>query len=192
VHIPQTRLIGNNLMAKFVSWICGKTFFDVSCGFRAYSKEALLHLNLFGNFTYTQEAILNLSFKGVKIIEVPITVKYFPERVSRVSGNLLKYISQAMKIIFRTVSDYKPLKVFGGVGVTFFVFGLLLDFIMAFIFLETGQFTPYKFVGILGLLFNIFGFVLIVIGLIADMLNRVRLTQERNLYYQKRKFYYGG
>ena len=38
---------------------------DVSCGFRAYSREALLNLNLFGAFTYTQEVFLNLAFKGL-------------------------------------------------------------------------------------------------------------------------------
>lgn len=191
VDVPPIRLIGNRLMAKFISWICGKHFSDVSCGFRAYSKEALLHLNLFGNFTYTQEVILNLNFKNLKVVEVPIGVKYFPKRASFVSGNLLKYISQAMKIIFRTVLDYKPLKVFGGIGATFFILGLLLDLMIFSVFLETGQFTPYKFIGILGLLLNTAGVLLIIIGLIADMLNRTRLTQERILYYQKEKLYYG-
>jgi len=190
-EMSKIKLFGNRLMAKFISWVCGQKFFDVSCGFRAYSKEALLRLNLFGKFTYTQEAILNLSFKDLKMIEVPVRVKYFPDRTSFISGNLIKYVFNAMKIIFRTILDYKPLKIFGGIGIFIFLIGFIFDVWMLSIFLKTGQFTPYKYIGILGLTFNIFGISLLVVGLIADMLNRIRQTQERILYYQKKKFYYG-
>jgi len=190
-QMSKIKLFGNRLMAKFISWVCGQKFSDVSCGFRAYSKEALLNLNLFGRFTYTQEAILNLSFKDLKMLEVPVRVKYFPDRISFISGNLRKYVFNAMKIIFRTILDYKPLKIFGGIGIFIFLVGFIFDIWMLSIFFKTGQFTPYKYVGILGLTLNIFGMSLLVVGLIADMLNRIRLTQERALYYQKKKIYYG-
>ena len=192
IKIPKIKLLGNKIMAIFISRICGKRLYDVSCGFRAYSKEALLHLNLFGGFTYTQEAILNLSFKNLKITEIPIGVRYFSEKKSFISGNLLNYILKTMKIIFRTILDYRPLRFLGGFGIFLFSLGLVLDILMLCIFLQIGQFTPYKFIGISGLSFNLLGLVFFTIGLMADILNRIRQTQERTLYYQKKKFYYGG
>src|SRR3989344_7787053 len=115
------KLIGNKLMSKFISMVCGQKFFDVSCGLRAYSREALLNLNIFGKFTYTQEVILNLSFKNLTIKEVPISAEYFPERVSYITGNLNKYIFNSLKIIFRTILDYLPIRFFGGLGAIFFL-----------------------------------------------------------------------
>lgn len=191
VGIPKIKLFGNKLLAKFISLVCGQKFTDVSCGFRAYSKEALLNLNLFGTFTYTQEAILNLSFKGLRMKEIPISVKYFPQRTSRMTKDLGEYVFKAAKIIFRTILDYKPLKFLGWIGAVVFLAGLILDVAMIYIFFQTNQFTPYKYIGILGLILNIFGLFLFVIGLIADILNRIRRIQEGIFYYQKRKFYYG-
>jgi len=188
-RMSKMKLFGNKLMAKFISLVSSKCFNDVSCGFRAYSKEALLHLNLFGKFTYTQETILNLCFKDLRIIEVPVTVKYFPGRKSDITGNLVNYVFQAMKIIFRTIIDYKPLKFFGGVGVFLFSIGVILDAIMIYIVATTGSFSPYIIVGVLGLTFNFFGSILFIIGLVANLLNRVRQNQERMLYYHKKKLY---
>ena len=78
--ISRMKLFGNKYMAKFISFLSGQKFCDVSCGFRAYSKQALLNLNLFGKFTYTQELILSLKFKGLRIKEIPVRARYFENR----------------------------------------------------------------------------------------------------------------
>lgn len=188
-NIPKTRLIGNKIINRFISLAANRKFTDVSCGFRAYSKETLLWLNLFGKFTYTQEVILNLNFKNLRMAEVPITAQYFKERKSHISGSLFKYCLRASKIILRTIIDYKPLKFFGGSGALLFVLGLVFDIIMFSIFLKTGQFTPYKFVGIAGVIFNVFGLFLFIIGVVGELLNRLRQNQERIVYYLKKKYY---
>ena len=71
-NMPIAKLWGNRLMSLLISRLVGKKYLDVSCGFRAYSKRALLSLNLQGRFTYTQETFIDLSFKGLNIKEVPI------------------------------------------------------------------------------------------------------------------------
>ena len=63
---------GNRRVAKLISKIAGEKLHDVACGFRAYNREALLNLNLNGKFTYTQETILNLVYKGFRFAEVPV------------------------------------------------------------------------------------------------------------------------
>ncbi len=190
-RIPVYRVIGNKFMTLFLNVVSGNHFSDVSCGFRAYSREALLHLNLFGNFTYTQEVLLNLHFKGLRLKEIPVKVMYFPGRKSHISGSILRYASHTCKIIFRTVLDYRPLSVFAGAGILLFGSGAVLDVFMMLIYLRTGQFSPYISVGIAGIVLNMFGLFLIVIGLLADMLNRIRSNQERILYLSKKQMYDG-
>lgn len=188
-NMPKIRLWGNKQIAKIVSYLSKNKFYDVSCGFRAYNKKALLNLNLFGSFTYTQETFLDLSFKGLRIKEIPVQVKYFSNRRSRVYRGAIRYAIDILKIILRTLRDYKPLKFFGWIGLTVFFMGLLLDVFVFIFYLQTGGFTPYKIIGLIGLVLNTIGIIILILGLIADMLYRIRMIQEKLLYYEKRRHY---
>jgi hypothetical protein len=171
--------------------LLGEHLSDVSCGFRAYSREALLHLNLFGTFTYTQETIFDLCFKGLRVIEVPISVRYLEDRRSRVAGSLVGYGFNAIKIVARTARDFKPLRFFGLIGCFVLLLGLVMDLWLVGFFLSTGGFSPYKFVGFVGTAFMLVGILVIGFGLLADMLDRLRVNQER-LLYQQRRLMFGG
>jgi len=188
-NMPKIKILGNKMMSRVVSFLVGEKFYDVTCGFRAYSKEAILNLNLFGDFTYTQEAFLDLSFKKLKIKEVPIKVQYFSGRKSRVTRSLFKYIFQVFKIILRTFRDYKPLKFFGSIGFFIFLLGIFVDVYVFTYFFETGFFTPYKFLAFIGGFLNALGIGIFMLGLVANMFLRLRENQEKLLYYQKKNFY---
>jgi len=180
---------GNQRMSKLISFLTKSNFFDVSCGFRAYSKEALLRLNLTGKFTYTQESFLDLAFKGLEIKSIPITVKYFKNRQSRVANNLIHYFLQTVKIIIRVYRDYQPLQFFGILGAIPFLIGFASSVFMIIHYINTLSFSPYKFVGFVAIYLISLGIILWIIGLLADMFVRVRLNQEQILYYEKnRKF----
>ncbi|MEK7639579.1 MAG: glycosyltransferase family 2 protein [Patescibacteria group bacterium] len=188
--MPGLKRWGNRVVARVVSRLSGQCIADVSCGFRAYSAEVLLHLNLFGRHTYTHESLLNLLFRGFRVVEVPVTVRgERAQGVSRVANNLWRYGYAMLTIIFRTVLDYKPLRVFGWLGVSVFGIGLILDAFVAVHYIQTGMVTPYKTIGFIGGFFNMFGFGILTLGLVADMLNRVRQTAERSLYHAKRATY---
>jgi glycosyltransferase involved in cell wall biosynthesis len=84
-------------------------FYDVSCGFRAHSREAMLRLTLMGNFTYTQETFLMLNHYGLRMMELPIAVRGVRTHgESRVASNLLTYAVRASRIIMAFVRDYRP------------------------------------------------------------------------------------
>ncbi len=178
---------GNQRMSKLISFLTRRKFYDVSCGFRAYSKEALLRLNLTGNFTYTQESFLDLAFKGVEINFIPITVKYFKNRQSRVANNLFRYFLQTIKIIIRVYRDYRPLQFFGILGAIPFIIGFASSVFMIIHYINTLSFSPFKFVGFAAIYLNSLGIILWIIGLLADMFVRVRLNQEQILYYEKKR-----
>jgi glycosyltransferase involved in cell wall biosynthesis len=64
----------NRGIIQLVNRLTNHRFTDVSCGFRTYSREGLMRLNLQGKFTYMHEVFLSLAFQGVRIREVPIQV----------------------------------------------------------------------------------------------------------------------
>jgi glycosyltransferase involved in cell wall biosynthesis len=188
-NMPKSKYWGNEQMSKLISLISGQKFRDVSCGFRAYNREALLRLNLFGAFTYTQESILDMVFKGLRVVEFPVDVIYFKERKSRVAGSVVKYAFRTSNIILSTLRDYKPMVFFGGIGGVLIFFGLVMEIFLGIFFLISGDFTPFKFVGFTGFGFLVFGLLLVIVGLLANMFNRVRVNQEKILYELKKERY---
>ena len=185
--MPLIKFWGNKMMAYWISRLIGRKFYDVSCGFRAYSKEALLSLNLQGKFTYTQEAFLNLAFKRLRIREVPIKVEYSANRRSKIAPNVFTYGLRTAKIIFRTYRDYKPLTFFVRVGTFFFLGALFFEAILFFTYLTRGTFTPHIWSGFVGAVFLFISIAFFVIGIFADMNDRIRLNQEKILYYLKKQ-----
>ena len=126
---------------------------------------------------------MDMVTKGMRVIEFPIDITYFKNgRVSRVAGNIFKYALRTLKIIFRTLRDYKPMFFFGGGGGLSLLIGIVFVIILFIHYFLTGNFTPYKFLGFIGLGFLIWGALLFVIALLADMINRLRMNQERILY----------
>jgi len=188
-YMSKIKFWGNQRMADLVGFITGKRYDDVSCGFRAYSKEALMRLNLTGKFTYTQESFLDLANKGMGIKTMPVDVTYFPDRKSRVAGSILKYMFQTAKIIFRAYRDYNPLKFFGLLGLIPLIIGLITGVFVLIHYFTTGAFSPYIFVAFGAVYLFTFGILLWVVGILADMFVRIRLNQEQLLYTEKKRRY---
>ena len=187
-EMPAVKKWGNRRIARMVSMLIRKRFYDVSCGFRAYSKEAILKLNLIGKFTYTQETFLDLAFKGVKIKEVPLKIKGEREfGKSRVAANLFKYAIQSAKIIIRTYRDYKPMEFFGRIAFILFFFSVLIGAFFMVHYLKTGHFSPNLWAGFTSGFLFLFGVLFFVTGLLADMFDRIRKNQEKLLYIEKKK-----
>lgn len=189
-NMPPVKYWGNKVVAGLISSISGEHFTDVSCGFRAFSREALYRLNIFGNFTYTHETVLSLVYQGLRVVEMPIRVKYHPARKSRVAKSILAYAVQTSKIILRVMLDYRPMRVFGTLGVLCVLIGSIFALFLLGHYVLVHTFTPYKNFGFIGLGFIIFGMLVLVIALVADMVNRLRLSLDR-VIYELRKNNYG-
>lgn len=188
-YMPRMKYWGNNKVAQLISYVSGQNFQDVSCGFRAYSREALFRLNIFAEFTYTHETILSLVFQGLRVVEYPIRIRYFPDRKSRVAESISRYAMQTSRIILRVLLDYRPLRVFGAIGGIFLTIGSGFILFLLGYFVLTDTFSPYKTTGFIGLGFIVFGMLVLLIALIADMLNRLRINQDKLLYEFKKSRY---
>jgi len=186
-EMPFVKRFGNEVFTKTVSMLTGQRFTDTQCGFRAYSREAALNLSLFGKYTYVQESLLNLAFKGFKITEVPCKVKGERKGKSRLVKHWWTYGLRALLIIARTLRDYNPLKFFGTLGAGMFLIGALSAFALWVRLLIMHEIDPFMWVVYLDVVLIILGFLLIVLALIADMNDRQRKLQEEILYRMKKK-----
>jgi len=177
---------GNRQMSRLISTLAGKRFYDVSCGFRAYSRETLMKLNLLGRFTYTQETFLELVFKDTRIKEVPVHVKYFKDRKSRVSGSIPHYMYRTLKIIFRTYRDYMPIRFFWGIGFLLLICSLFFGSILLIHYISTGKFSGQIWSGFVGGFFFVNAMAFFILGLLADMFDRIRRNQEKIILQLKK------
>ena len=148
--MPWVKLWGNRRMSALINRLAGRSFHDVSCGFRAYSREALLQLNLHGRFTYTHEAFLDLSRKQLRILEVPIRVQYFPDRRSRVASSLPRYTIKTLSTILRFYRDYNPIPFFWAISAICAVVAIGLGALLMNHYLRFGYFTGHIWAGFVG------------------------------------------
>jgi hypothetical protein len=179
---------GNAVVARLVSRLTGQRFHDVSCGMRCYSRRAAMSLNPIGRFTYTQEVFLNLAFKQLRIVEVPVAVqgeREFGE--SRVASNLWRYALNTSGIIFRCYRDYRPMLFFGAVAGALAALGLGLLAFLGIHYLGSGQFSPHKWAGFSGAAALMLALLVFTTGLIGDMLNRHRIYLEELLYRERER-----
>jgi hypothetical protein len=178
------------LMARVTGLASGRSFTDAACGFRAYSRDAALRTNIFGAHTYTQESLLDLARRGMAMTEVPVAIRGVREHgKSRVAHNLLRYGVRALTILAGAIRDRLPLAFFGGIGAVLAALGAGAELTVFVNFVLTGKTTPYQSFTILGAIFLILGAFSFLIALLADMLGRMRETQETVLYLEKRRYY---
>ena len=111
---------------------------DAPSGFRAFSRNAAMQLNVFDNYTYTLETIIQAKAKGLILKCVPIRVN--PDwRKSKLVRNMFDYIRRSMFTMIRMFIIYRPFRFFAILASMFFLVGALigLRFLYYFVF-ESG------------------------------------------------------
>ena len=84
---------------------------DATSGFRAFSREAALRLQVHGKYTYTLETIIQAGAEGLKLKAVPIGVN--PQtRPSRLVKSSFDYVKRSIPTIIRSYARYRPLSFF--------------------------------------------------------------------------------
>ena len=185
-NMPRVKRWGNWLIARLISLLTGSSFRDVSCGMRAYSKKALLKLNLSSSFTYTHETFLDLAFKHVRIMEIPVEVSYYRNRKSRVSDSVFWYAIRALTIILRSYRDYQPLKFFWMTAAFFLGISIFFFTIIFIHYLKSGFFSGQIWAGFVGGFFFLIGMCCFFMGILGDMFFMVSENQEKMLFRLKR------
>jgi glycosyltransferase involved in cell wall biosynthesis len=152
---------------------------DTTSGFRAYSREAALQVQVMSKFTYTLETIIQAGKLEVAIDHVPIRTN--PKtRESRLFPSTTAYVRRNALSIFRIYSQHQPLKVFWG-GAAIMGTAALAVFIRFVVFFIE---DPHKATGHVqsliagGVLFNA-AMLLGALGVIGDLLDAQRMLSQR-------------
>lgn len=163
---------------------------DAPSGFRAFTREAALQINVFDNYTYTLETIIQAGQKGIPITSVPVRVNR-DLRPSRLVTSTPKYILRSMTTILRIFMLYKPLRFFLMAGSIPFSLGFLLGVRWLIFFFMGTERTRVPSL-ILTAILILMGFQLWIFGLIADLMaaNRrlledIQLTSRKQNYQSK-------
>jgi len=180
-NMPPAKYWGNRMGAYVVGKLSNRKFQDVTCGFRAYSRRAMLALNLNSQYTYTQESFQLLAVRGFDIASVPVEVKYYPGRKSRVVTNFMQFMISSALNVLRAFRDFAPLKFFFWLGLPPATVGFISVGFVGIHWLQEGAFSPYKFLGIAGVYLLSIGFILWALGVVADMYERMMKNQEKTM-----------
>lgn len=187
--MPEVKVWGNRMVTRMVNAATSKRFTDVSCGFRALTREAALRLTLFGNFTYTQEMFLDAVQKNLRIVEVPLKVRSRAAGRSRVYANAWNYALRSAAILFRSFRDQSPLRVFGSLSAIVGGLGVAAGAFVLVHWLQTGQTFPYRSLVTVSAVLVLLGAFFATVALLADMLKRQRKILEEILYHERRRAY---
>ena len=149
---------------------------DAPSGFRAFSKGAALKINVFDNYTYTMETLIQAGAKGLRIVSVPIRVN--PQtRKSRLVKNIFDYVLKSIKTIIRMFIVYRPFRFFASFALMFGFAGLFLVI----------RFLCYYFIGsgnghiqslIFSAIFLLSSVLLVIVAIIGDLLSINRKLLE--------------
>lgn len=149
---------------------------DAPSGFRAFSREAAMHLNVINNYTYTLETIVQAGRNNIAITSVPIRTN--PElRKSRLFHSMFGYVKRSMLTIIRAYMMYRPLTFFTVVGAIPFLIGLGIGVRFLVFFIQgngLGHIQSLIFASTLMLL----GFMTFIVGLQADVISANRKILE--------------
>lgn len=188
-NMPWIKSFLNRLAAKTIGKFLRYEIDDLTCGFRALNREAMLRLNLAYRFTYTQETIIDAISKNLIVKWIPVEVTYFNDRQSKVVRNIWRFVYQSFVIIIRTVRDARPMVFFGVPGIVLVTTALSIG--IAFLIYYSSHFkvSPFRTWLMLGGVLLLLGVQLLIFALIADMIRSNRKLIEDQMYFLKKEKY---
>ena len=168
-------------LQHFGSWVVRKAsntdIPDAPSGFRAYSREAAMQMNVVNEYTYTLEQIVQAGRTKIAITSVPIRTND-ELRPSRLFSSMFGYVKKSMLTIIRAYLMYKPMRFFIGLGFIPFLIGLAIGIrFIVLLCMGGGQGNVQSL--ILCSMLILIGVMIWVVGLLADVMaaNR-KILQE--------------
>lgn len=170
------------------SWVVraasGTNIPDAPSGFRAYSREAALHLNVTNEYTYTLETIIQAGHNKIAMTSVPIRTNG-ELRPSRLFKSIWRYMKRSASVIIRSFMMYRPLKFFGSIGALLILIGVMIGFRYLY-YMYTGEGAGHTQSLILTAILILMGVQIFIVGLQADIIAANRKLLE-DIQYRVRK-----
>ena len=181
VHDMEQYSWAKRVLHKIGSWAVRKAsrtdIPDAPSGFRALTRDAAMRLNVFSEYTYTLETVIQAGQKSMAIESVPVRTN--PElRPSRLMRSVSSYVRRSVSTITRIFMTYRPLQFFGIPGVVCFTLGFAIGVrFLVYFAMGEGQGKVQSLI-LAALLMGSGGF-LVVVGLLADLVAVNRKLLEK-------------
>ncbi len=179
-HFSFVKKILQRLGSWMVRQFAGTETPDTTSGFRAFSREAALRINVISRYTYTLETVIQAGKKNLAMSHVPVATNGVL-RPSRLFKSIPAYIRRSVVTIFRIYVLYEPLKFFFAAGATSFGLGILIALRFLYFFIKDGTAGHIQSL-ILSAVLMIVGFQIIMFGVLADIISANRRLIEDGLY----------
>jgi glycosyltransferase involved in cell wall biosynthesis len=183
-HMSPLKRVLQRLGSWTVGLASGLDVGDVTSGFRAFSREAAMQINVFNPFTYTLETIIQSGNHNLGVQTVAVRTNA-PTRPSRLYRGLGTYLRKSVATIFRIYTLYKPLKTFALIGSILVLAGVLLGLRFVWDFAHGDRAGHIQSL-ILCAVFLVTGFQTWLIALLADLIAVNRRLSEHVLLRLKR------
>ena len=178
-HFSPLKKFLQRVGSYVVKTLSGVKVPDAVSGFRAYSRDAALHLNIVSPFSYTIEALIQAGKKHMAVTSVPVETNE-KTRDSRLFSSIPKFIERQLTTIVRMYIMYQPLRVFCLIGLTLSLLGAIPIIRFLYFYFSGGGAGHIQSL-ILGGVFTILGFISFLIALLADLMNFNRQLIEQTL-----------
>lgn len=157
---------------------------DAPSGFRAFSREAALRINVYNKYTYTLETIIQAGKNDMAIGTVAIRTN--PQtRKSRLFKSTFSYVRRSSGIILRTFMIYRPMIFFNILSSLFLLTGFIIAMIYLFFFLNGWGIEHIRLL-MLSCVLILFGAQVFIVGLQSDIISANRKLLEE-IEYRVRK-----
>ncbi|HXY41907.1 MAG TPA: glycosyltransferase family 2 protein [Vicinamibacteria bacterium] len=167
------------LGSAVVRRLSGTAVPDATSGFRAYSREAALQVNLFSRFSYTLETIIQLGLRRARIASVEVRVNPV-SRPSRLYRSVPEFVLRQALTILRILVIYRPFEVFAWPGALFFLLGLVPGVRFLLLYVRSGGQGHVQSLILCAILLSV-GALLLLTGTLASVIaaNRILLEDVR-------------
>jgi glycosyltransferase involved in cell wall biosynthesis len=168
-HFPFSK----KLLQKLGSWVVrlasSTDIRDAPSGFRAMSRDAAMQLNVFNEYTYTLETIIQAGQKNMAIVSVPVRVNE-DLRPSRLVKSIFSYLKRSIITIIRIFVVYKPFRFFMALGLLMFMAGFLIGIRFLYFYFWADEAAGHIQSLILASILLSMGFQTMVLAFLADLL----------------------
>jgi glycosyltransferase involved in cell wall biosynthesis len=179
------------IMQRFGSWVvnkaAGTNLPDAASGFRAYSRNSLIKLNIVTQFSYCMETIIQAGNKRLAIVSIPIETNA-KTRESRLFKNIWQHMLKSGQAILRSYIMFRPHGIFLTIGITLFVLAMI-PFVRFLVFALVGEGNGHLQSLIFGTALLIGSFVSFALLIIADLQKTNRILAEDQLERTKELLY---
>ncbi|RLW54560.1 MAG: glycosyl transferase [gamma proteobacterium symbiont of Stewartia floridana] len=183
-HFSLTKKMLQHLGSSVVRKVSHTNIPDAPSGFRAFSREAAMKLNVFNEYTYTLETIIQAGMKQMAVTSVPVEVNE-DLRPSKLVKSISSYIKKSIITILRIFVVYKPFRFFLAIGLVLFSLGMVLGLRFLYYYLTGDGQGHVQSVVLAGVMMGI-GFQTFLVAFVADLLSVNRKLLEE-VQYRLRK-----